>query len=109
MVKITGVNELEVALKRNTDMAAVKEIVKRNGAQLHQKAQRNTPVKTGTLRRSETLGLERDGLTARVAAHANYALYVEVGTRFMEGRYYMRHAFDAQAPEFESELKRLMR
>lgn len=105
----TGVNELKIALAKNANLEAAKLIVQKNGAQLQQKAQRNTPVDTGNLRRSEMLELEDNGLTARVAAHANYAPYVEYGTRFMDGRHYMKAAFDAQAPIFKSDMDRLAR
>lgn len=118
--KWTGINELQQALYEKTNLEAVKLIVKKNGAQLQQKAQRNTPVGTpastgikgyvgGTLRRSEKLELEAGGMTARVEATANYAPYVEFGTRFMEGRHYMKKAYDAQAPIFKSDLNKLVR
>ena len=107
--KWTGINELNQALYERTNLEAVKLIVKKNGAQLQQKAQRNTPVDTGTLRRSEKLDIENGGMTARVAATANYAPYVEYGTRFMEGRHYMKKAYDAQAPIFKSDLNKLVR
>lgn len=108
-VKWTGINELSQALYEKTNLEAVKMIVQKNGAQLQQKAQRNTPVDTGNLRRSEQLEIENGGMTARVAATANYAPYVEFGTRFMDGRHYMKAAFDAQAPIFKSDLDRLTR
>lgn len=118
--KWTGLNELQEALYERTNLEAVKMVVKKNGAQLQQKAQRNTPVGTpastgikgyvgGTLRRSEILEIEDGGMTAAVQAHANYAPYVEFGTRFMEGRHYMKKAFDAQIPIFKSDLNKLVR
>ena len=116
----TGINEFCVAIDERVNLEAVKAIVKKNGAELHQKAQRNTPVGTpestgipgyvgGTLRRSEMLELEDGGLTAKVQAHANYAPYVEFGTRFMEGRHYMKKAYDAQVPIFKSDMHKLVR
>ena len=105
----TGINEFCAAIDERMNLEAVKTIVKKNGAQLQQKAQRNTPVDTGNLKRSETLELEDGGLTARVQAKANYAPYVEFGTRFMEGRHYMCHAYEAQVPIFKSDMDKLVR
>jgi HK97 gp10 family phage protein len=69
-------------LKSNANMKDVKQIVKQNTAELTQGAQRKAPVDTGNLRRSITMDLSDGGLTGKVKPTADYAPYLEYGTRF---------------------------
>lgn len=66
------------------------------------------PIDTGTLMRSITMGTDSDGLTATVTPAAEYAAYVEYGTRFMAAQPYLRPAFEAVKPQFIAGLKKLM-
>jgi phage protein, HK97 gp10 family len=106
-VKFNGVKELKVVLKKKADMGAVRQIVKKNGAGLQVKAQRNAPVDTGTLKRSIGLDISDGGLTAESKAGAEYAPYVEWGTRFMEAQPYMKPAFHEQREQFKRDMDRL--
>ena len=108
-VKMVGVKQLKLKLEKNMKMEAVRQTVRRNGAELQTKAQRYAPVKTGTLKRSIRLDIQDNGLTARTDATADYAPYVEWGTRFMEARPFMRPAFNSQKEKFKNEIDRLMR
>ena len=49
-------------------------------------AQLRTPVKTGTLRRSETTAVDSGGLRGFVGTNIIYAPFVHDGTRFMAAR-----------------------
>ena len=91
-VRFKGVNELKTALKEKADLKVVKRVVKQNGAELQAKAQRNSPVDTGTLKRSIQLTITDGGLTAEVEATVEYAPYVEWGTRYMDARPYVKPA-----------------
>ncbi len=106
-VKFTGINELCMALKKNADLRAVRRVVMQNGAELQARAQRNAPVDTGTLKRSIGLEISADGMTAISEATAEYAPYVEYGTRYMEAQPYMSPAFDEQKEQFKRDLDRL--
>ena len=106
-IKITGAKALAQDLKYLAAGGPVVKIVKLNGTELQQKAMRNCPVDTGTLRRSIDLKFTSDGLTAKVEAHTDYAAYVEYGTRFMLARPYLGHAYNAQLPQFYSDLARI--
>lgn len=123
-VKLVGINELSLALKKHADLDAVKKIVKQNGAELNSKAQKNTnnftghyewkPGKgkvfvkpTGNLKRSIKMSTKDSGLTAEVEASAEYAGYVEHGTRFMEAQPYLKPAFDEQKEQFKKDMKKL--
>lgn len=108
-IRIVGAKELQAKIKVNGNMDAVKRIVQMNGAELQQKAMRGAPVDTGNLKRSIGLRLTDGGMTAEVEPTAEYAPYVEYGTRFMNAKPYMRPAYDAQKTRFKSDLERLMR
>lgn len=103
------VNELEVKLKKNMDLSAVKTVVKKNGAEMQKKAMQNAPIDTGHLRGSITLEITDNGKTAEVESTADYAAYQEYGTRFMKGKPHVKPAFDEQKEIFVSDLKKLVR
>lgn len=107
--KVTGLAELEKKLRKNATMADVKEIIKTNGAELNTNAQRKAPVDTGFLRRSIVFQLASMGFEARVFATAEYAPYLEWGTRFMSSQPFMGPAFRIQKVKFEKDMRRLVR
>lgn len=119
-IKLEGMEKLQVKLKKNVQMSKVKQIVKDNGAALQEAAQRKAPVGTpqstgipgyvgGTLKRSIGLEIRDGGLTAEVEPTAEYAAYVEYGTRYMNTQPYMRPSYTAQKEKFKSDLKKLTR
>ena len=107
-VKLIGINDLRLKLKKNADLDAVKKIVKHNGAELQKQAMRNAPVDTGNLKRSIGLSISDKGLTAECAATADYAGYVEWGTRFQEPQLYMGDALAKQGEKFKRDMKKLV-
>ena len=106
-IKLKGINELKIALRRKEDMKTAKQIVKQNGAELQVKAQRNAPVDTGNLKRSIRLEITDGELTAESEATAEYAPYVEWGTRYMDAQPYMKPAFNIQKEQFKRDMDRL--
>ena len=104
-IKLEGMEKLQVKLKKNVQMSDVKE----NGKSLQEAAQRKAPVDTGTLKRSIGLEIRDGGLTAEVEPTAEYAAYVEYGTRYMNAQPYMRPSYTAQKEQFKSDLKKLTR
>lgn len=106
---MTRTNELRKKLQQNSKLDAVKRVVKMNGAELQTKAQRNAPVDTGTLKRSISLELRDGGLTAESEATAEYAPYVEWGTRFMNAQPFMRPAYYAQKEQFKHDLSKIVK
>lgn len=109
-VKFKGLDKLIREMSEVTKAefeSEVKEAVRRNGAEMQQKAQRLVPVDTGNLKRSITLSVVDGGLTAEVETTANYATFVEYGTRFMGAQPYMRPSFDQQEPTFNEDMERL--
>ena len=109
-IKFEGIAKLNKGLKKRMDMGAVPErVVRKNGAYMQKKAQRNAPVDTGTLKRSIGIDISDGGMTATVEPTAEYAPYVELGTRFMEAQPYLKPAFEEQKKQFEKDLQKLVR
>lgn len=108
-IKVNGLDQLNAKLRKNADINVVKTVVKKNGADLQKKAQHYAPVDTGTLKRSIGLSIKDGGMTAVVAPTAEYAEYVEYGTRFMESQPFLRPALGEQKPIFKNDLEKIMR
>ncbi len=107
-VSLKGVSELTMKLKSNASLKDVKQIVKQNTAELTQGAQRKAPVDTGYLRRSITMDAGNSGLTGKVKPTADYAPYLEYGTRFQSAQPFMRPAFNKQKAQFKSDMDKLV-
>ena len=107
-IKVVGIEKLQKKLKKNVQMEDVKRVVGHNGAEMQEKAQRNAPVDTGTLKRSIGLEITDSGMAAEVEPTAEYAPYVELGTRFMEAQPYLKPAFDDQKEKFRKDMKKLV-
>lgn len=112
-VTISGIKELQNALKDNVTMDDVKRVVRHHGQQLQEKAQRNADFKkgyqTGTTKRSISLEIKEGGLTAEVEPGTEYSPYLEYGTRFMEAQPFMRPALNEQEGKFKRDLDKLVR
>ena len=108
-INIVGLKELEKQLKKNVSLNDVKKVVKQNGSELHRNAKRKVAVDTGTLKRSIGLESSNGGMTASVEATAEYAEYVELGTRFMKAQPYIRPSLEEQEGKFKSDMKRLVK
>ena len=119
-IKVVGMEKLQKKLKKNIQMEDVKRQVRKHGGQLQTKAQQNAPVGTpestgipgyigGTLKRSIGIDITDGGMTAEVEPTAEYAPYVEYGTRFMEAQPYLKPAFDDQKEKFKKDMKKLVK
>jgi len=112
-IKVVGIEKLEKQLKENISLGAVKQVVKKSGTTLQKEAERIVPVAPvdgGTLKRSITgPELTDGGLTAKVEATAEYAAYVEYGTRYMKAQPYMRPALEKAEKEFQTNMKKLVK
>ena len=107
-VKIIGIEKIQKKLRQNVQMADVKKVVRHNGAEMQAKAQQNALVDTGTLKRSIGIEITDGGMTAEVEPTADYAPYVELGTRFMEAQPYLGPAFNEQKEKFKKDMKKLV-
>jgi len=104
-MNVEGVEKLQTALDRLPRLmhTAVNRALDRVGADIHMDARRICPVRTGFLRDSIYHKVEDWVLT--VGARATYAAYVELGTRFIEPRYFLTEAFHLNFPNLERVLR----
>lgn len=112
-VTMSGLNKMQRRLARMADPARIERVVALNGAELAQNAKKKAPVSTektnpggdhGHLQNS--ILCKAQGDEAIVRATAEYAQYVELGTRFMDAQPYMRPALEEQKPKFLRDLKK---
>lgn len=89
-VDISGLDDLIEAIEEAKKLDDVKEVVKNDTAYMANQIAEETPVRSGYLKRSETPSIKDDGMTGEVEAMADYSPYVEYGTRYMYGRFYMK-------------------
>lgn len=90
-------------------MNDVKTVVKNNGIEMNRTASSLAPVDTGFLRRSIVFAIADGGLTATSTAGAEYAPYLEYGTRFISSQPFMRPAYNQQKAKFKSDMGRLVK
>ena len=112
-VKIEGLQALISDLDaRKYSGKQVRNVVMKNGANLQEDAQKRM-TKTvayvkgyskGTTRRSTTLSISDDGMTATVAPHTEYFPYVEYGTRFMGAEPTLNPAFQKIKQQFYKDV-----
>ena len=77
---------------------ATADIVGKTAFDIEARAKVAVPVDTGNLKNS--IQTDHQGTTATVTAHAEYALYVEMGTARMGAQPYMTPAAEAARPGF---------
>ncbi|MCD2255774.1 HK97 gp10 family phage protein [Lactobacillus sp. CC-MHH1034] len=105
-LNLSGDRELITLMKKMTDLNGVKQAIKEAGAQMDQVSAKATPVQTGNLRRSGLLELDDDGLGVQKGYNTNYAAYVEFGTRFFAGRFYLKRGYLAGKETLMTSLQR---
>lgn len=88
----------------------LQQVIKKHTAKLHQREVRKAPRKTGFLRDSIAIDITPDGLTGIVQPLADYAAYLEYGTRLMiepDSYPFVRPAYEETAKEFQDDMKNL--
>lgn len=109
--KLLGIGEAIRAIGELSHIVSpeMAKVVKKSGAELQQKEKRTVPVDTGNLRRSILLTVEDRGMTATVEPTADYAGYVEYGTRFMGAKPYVRPSYEKQKEIFMKDMKKYIK
>ena len=102
---VSGVKEFQKLLNTEDKINKVKDAVRVNTAQLARNASKFVPVDTGALKRSGRSAISDSGFTGEYSFNTHYSAYVEYGTRFMYGRFYLRRAFDQQTEKFYNDVK----
>jgi HK97 gp10 family phage protein len=107
-IKLEGDKELKRMLRKCQNKGKIQACVKRSGATLQRTAMQKAPVDTGTLKRSITLQLTDGGMTAEVQPTVHYGAYVELGTRYMSARPYLRPALETAGAELKANITRVV-
>lgn len=122
-MEIQGLEELQRDLKKLSETKNdVKDVVKKHGSQMLQKAMKNArhTASGGVFAKGYTTGHTRKnlqqngvkisdgGLTATVQSTTDYAAYVENGTRYMEAQPYMKPAYEKQKRLFEEDMEKVV-
>ena len=107
-VKISGADKLSEALRHAQKMTEVKACVSKHGADLNTIMVEKAPVKTGFLRRSIKISKGDNGMSVTVEPTAEYAPYLEYGTRFMRERPFVKPALERVKPKFIRDVKKIM-
>jgi HK97 gp10 family phage protein len=89
--------------------AQAPRIVTAGGYAVEAAAKAKAPVLTGTLRRSIHTVISLGGLRAVVGPSVGYGADVELGTRHMAARPYLRPAYELVVPKVVDQLKALLR
>ena len=124
-IELKGLYKLTNKLKENVTLDDVKQFVKKHGEQLQRKSQKNANFKghygwvagkgrtfikpTGNLKDSIMLEFKDGGMTAEVEPTAEYAPYVEFGTRFMDAQPYLKPSWEEQKEKFKRDMDKLVR
>lgn len=110
-IRVTGLTELQKALKDNVTLNDVKKVVRHHGQQMQQTMMQNADFKmgyqTGTTKRSISLEMLDRGMTAEVGPETEYSPYVNYGTRFMEAQPFFSDAVNEQVPKFKKDMQKL--
>ena len=98
---VKGIREFQAAMQtfQNSMQAYVHRQLVSWAADVKAEAMQRAPVKTGHLRRS-IYAVVRDWVV-NIGAEATYALFVEVGTRYISARPYLWPSIQAHLPELE--------
>lgn len=108
-VSLEGLDGLTAALASDTKKAKLQTVIKKNAANLQRRAVRKVPVDTGFLKRSiQPPSFSSDGMYAVVRATAEYAPYVEYGTRFMAAQPFLGPAYNEIRQQFLDDVRKVV-
>lgn len=114
-IDIKGADILTRKLSGIKDLDFARKTIKKHGALLHKEVKKNATrgyiftlkYSTGETKKSTSLAIKDNGLTAVVAPNTHYAIYVEYGTRKMNAKPFVRPALEAIKPNFLSDLEKM--
>jgi len=102
---VKGIRAFQNAM-RNFDEAVKRQVHRQLAswaADVKAEAMRKVPVKTGYLR--STIYARVQEWVVQIGAEATYALYVELGTRYMRARPYLWPAIQQYLPQLEQIIR----
>lgn len=101
-IDVTGAEEFKAAMNRfdSAMQRQVHEQLSNWAADVKASARQRVPVKTGQLRNSIYSKISE--WVAEVGAEASYAVFVELGTRYMRARPFVYPAVQEELPRLEA-------
>ncbi len=107
-VRIVGIDRLAATLRRlqSDRSAALAAAVSAGAHDVREAATRNLPRRSGRLARRVTVEIAPDGLAATVGTDLDYGTFLELGTRRMAARPWLRPAFLALRSRLRANLAR---
>lgn len=106
-IGLRGLKKLINRFRRNTELTEVKDVLRVNGEQMLQRAQKNAPVDTGELRDSLRMDIDEAGFSVNIKSDADHASYVEYGTRYQNAQPFIGPAFKRQQRKLKKDLSKL--
>lgn len=103
---LDGNDELVKALQRAQKLAEAEAVVAKHTILMAKKMKEESPVDTGFLRNSIIFDIGQ--LRGEVTPTADYAAYVNYGTRYMSANEFIGRAFNYQKVQFLADLRRLV-
>jgi len=97
-LRVDGIEEFERKMN-NVNVYMQRQIrwkLRRLGEDIHMTARRLCPVRTGRLR--DSIYSKIEDWTLKVGATAPYAYWVELGSRYMRGFYFLTEAIQLHLP-----------
>ena len=104
---LEGNDELVKALQRGQKLIEALKAVAKHTFLLAKKMKEECPVDTGFLRNSIIFDVAQP-LQGEVTPTADYAAYVNYGTRYMSANEFVGRAFNYQKVQFLADLRRLV-
>lgn len=113
-----GDKELAKVLQKKAQMSAVKNVVKKNGAQLSDltktfmQSTGGVYVKgysKGNNQKSTNIEIVDNGMTAKQTTNSDHIGFTEYGTRFMQAEPAIKPAFDRTKVIFKNDLNNLVK
>ena len=104
---LEGNSELVKALQHGQKLIEAEKVVAKHTILLAKKMKEERPVDTGFLRNSIVFDVAQP-LQGEVTPTADYAAYVNYGTRYMSANEFIGRAFNYQKVQFLADLRRLV-
>lgn len=114
-IKLIGDKKVRERLKRYMGKVPieVKQVIARKTLDMQRTAKQIITEKglidTGNMRNSVITKLTTDGFTGEVISEADYSEWVEFGTSRMQGRPFMKPAFEREKGDFDIRMRKAVR
>ena len=108
-LKIEGIAKLNKGLKKRMEYERCADSCTEKRGRYAKESAEECSSRYRDTERSIGIDISDGGMTATVEPTAEYAPYVELGTRFMEAQPYLKPAFEEQKKQFEKDLQKLVR